>query len=422
MTEAELLADLRELAFGRGAAGAPPLIGAEIELIPVDAGTGLLAHIWSPERPCTLPFLRRTAELLGWRETSGAAPKFHTSDGSLIAFEPGGQIEVSAPPTPSVGALVSSLRATVLPLREAALDAGIRLLEMGLDPVSAPSEVPLQLRSERYLLMDRHFARIGTAGARMMRQTASFHVNVDWTGDLPLQWEVLNAAAPFLTAIFASSPVYRGADTGAQSFRALGWTELDPLRTGIVLGHGDPAIAYLRFALAAPAILTPGADGRAAPFAARLAQGRVGREEWHAHLTTLFPEVRPKGYAELRCIDAIPAEWYAAPLALLAGLSHPAALHAAAIRLGPPRPSLLRRAARRGLRDPAIGAIAIELFHIGLDGAHSLGEPMLDRESLDAAREYFDRYTRRGRAPADDLREQGGIERQVRPRPLDSCR
>ena len=40
MEEADLLADLREFAFGRVVPGGPPRIGAEIELIPVDAATG----------------------------------------------------------------------------------------------------------------------------------------------------------------------------------------------------------------------------------------------------------------------------------------------------------------------------------------------------------------------------------------------
>jgi glutamate--cysteine ligase len=42
----------------------------------------------------------------------------------------------------------------------------------------------------------------------------------------------------------------------------------------------------------------------------------------NAHLTTLFPEVRPRGYFEVRSCDALPPEWYAAPLAFIAGLAY----------------------------------------------------------------------------------------------------
>ncbi|MBW3629937.1 MAG: hypothetical protein KY464_11645 [Gemmatimonadetes bacterium] len=421
MTEAELLADLREVAFGRLVVGGPPRIGAEAELIPIDVATGRVAPIRAADRPSTLPVLRRVAERLGWREEEGDAPKFHTSGGALVAYEPGGQIEVSTPPETSVHALMESLQETVLPLRDAALAAGVRLLEEGIDPVSTITEVPLQLGGERYRLMDQHFARIGPAGARMMRQTASFQVNIDWADDVALHWRVLNAAAPFLTAIFASSPLYRGADTGAQSFRALTWTELDPGRTGVVGGTGDPALAYLRFALAAPAILTPTPGGAIQPFGTLLRTAGATREDWRAHLTTLFPEVRPKGYAEVRCIDAVPAQWYAAPLALLSGLAHPEGLDAAAALLPAPDAALIVRAARRGLRDADIAETAAELFRIALEGARLAGEGWVDTQSLATARDYLDRYTRRRRAPADEIREQGvGLFSPAEP--LDFCR
>ena len=45
-------------------------------------------------------------------------------------------------------------------------------------------------------------------------------------------------------------------------------------------------------------------------------------EDWHTHLSTLFPEVRPRGYLEVRTVDALPPEWYAAPMALLLGLAY----------------------------------------------------------------------------------------------------
>ena len=410
MTEEDLLADLRAFAFGRAAEGAPR-IGAEIEVIPVDAGTGRMAPI-----PSTLPLLRGVGASLGWEEEGGPAPKFYTPTGTLVAYEPGGQVEVSSPPCPSVGGVVRALREVVLPLREAARHAGVRLLEVGIDPLSAPHEVPLQLRSERYLLMDAHLASIGPAGARMMRQTASLQVNLDWAADVLLHWRVLNAAAPFLNALFAGSPVYAGEDTGAQSYRGLGWTVLDPGRTGLATDGDDPAAAYLRFALRAPAILVRNGEGPPEPFGCHLRRGTVGMEAWRAHLSTLFPEVRPRGYAELRSIDAVPAEWYAAPLTLLAGLSHPRALAAAAELLGEPRAELLPRAARRGLHDPEIAALAAELFRIGLEGARLAGEGWVERECRDDALAYFERYTRRGRAPADELRA------LTARRPLGSCR
>ena len=36
------------------------------------------------------------------------------------------------------------------------------------------------------------------------------------------------------------------------------------------------------------------------------------------HLTTLFPPVRPKGWLELRMIDALPDPWWRVPVAVAA--------------------------------------------------------------------------------------------------------
>lgn len=400
-----LLADLRFRAFGIGAPRRRRRIGAEVELLALLAGTRAPAPIESREGPATLPLLRRHAARHGWTERPSpyGAPCFVLPDGGVVSHEPGGQIELSAPPFASASALLASLRAAVLPLRAAAREEGIELLAVGIDPFNPPEAVPLQLRGARYVRMAEHFAAIGPHGARMMRQTASVQVNLDWPADpLPL-WRVLNAAAPYLTAVFASSPVYAGEPTGHRSTRAHAWRELDPARTGAFPREDDPVAGYLRFALGAPAILPPRPAGEARPAGERVARGELTHEEWRAHLSTLFPEVRPRGYAEVRSVDAVGPEWYAAPLALLSGIAyHPEALHAASGLLGDPDPELLRRAGREGLGDPEVAGVARDLFAVGLEGAAALGEAYLSAADLEEALEFYRRYTSRGLSPADD--------------------
>ena len=41
----------------------------------------------------------------------------------------------------------------------------------------------------------------------MMRQTAAFQVSIDFDDEPWLRWRVLNAAAPYVVAIFANSAV-----------------------------------------------------------------------------------------------------------------------------------------------------------------------------------------------------------------------
>jgi glutamate--cysteine ligase len=321
-------------------------------------------------------------------------------DGGYVSFEPGGQIELSAAPAPSPSALLRSLRATVPAMRASAREQGIELLSLGIDPVNGVEDTELLLPGERYRTLTAFLEALGTGGVRMMRQTAAFQPSVDWGPDPLARWRLLNAAAPFLTAIFAHSPVYRGVDSGWRSFRARVWRELDGGRTG-VFACDDPVGEYLRFALDAPAILRGGEEGPWLPF-------RDWRDatpdDWRAHLTTLFPEVRPKCFAEVRCIDAVDPEWFAAPVLLLAGVcDHAPSFEAARDLLGAPDASLLVPAARLGLRDPRIASVARDLFEIGLAGAAALGPQQVSAADLEEARAFYERFTRRGRSPADEV-------------------
>ena len=447
---AELTDRLRQDAFTRadaalGASGDRAHIGAEVELIPVDAVTGRRCPILAgPDAATgspspTLPILRRLAARYHWveRPSSSGAPVFVLPDGGALSYEPGGQIEVSSAPCASVSTLVGRLRSLVSVLCVDARAAGIDLLAVGLDPFNAVDDVPLQLSGARYTAMDAYFAARGggggggggggsaRAGARMMRQTAAFQVTVDGGDDPVATWRVLSAAAPYVTAIFANSSRYLGRDAGFQSARAHTWRTLDRARTGLPAANAsDPAAEYVAFALAAPAMLHRSADGTYPSFEALLATGRATNADWAVHLTTLFPEVRPRRLAsgptfEVRSADAISPRWYAAPLVLLAGIAFdPRARHQAAELLGPADADLLPDAARDGLRDPVLGPRAADLFEVALGGAARLGDAVVGGAELEAAREFGCRYTWRSRSPADnaailesDTRGEGAGER-----------
>ena len=406
---AALEADLRDHAFGgRRHTVRPPTIGAEVELIPVDADTRLPIPIFATERSVgTLTFLREFAARHRWDEeaTPYGAPRFIAPDGGVLSFEPGGQVELSAPPFRSASALIASLRTVVTPLLLEGSGEGIDFLSAGIDPANAIGDVALQLPGERYARLTRFLEEIGTGGTRMMRQTAAFQCNLDWCGDAIARWRFLNALAPYVVAIFANSPVYAGRDTGHRSFRARVWRELDGGRTGVFSCADDPVPEYLRFALDAPAILLPGAIEEGWPsFAAWNERGAVSERDWTTHLTTLFPEIRPKGFVEVRSADAVAPEWYAAPLALLGGLTYHEPTFAAARELaGAPDAELLERAGRLGLRDERIASTARDLFALALEGAAALGSAFLCPADLEEARAFFDTYTSRSLSPADDV-------------------
>ena len=416
-----LLRDVAERLFS-APAGRPPgaRYGAEVELLVLDAESGLPLTIFGEEgggageggeggRGGSLAFLQAYGAPLGWRTVPGphGAPAIHLPGGGTITYEPGGQIEYATTPRGSIAELTAELEGVIPPLVAAAADAGIRLLGRGIDPVNPLERARAVLPGERYTAMRRYLARIGEAGPRMMLQTAAIQVNVELADpegrDAEARWRVLNAAAPYLTAIFANSSVHAGEETGFASFRARQWRLLDRRRTGLLGREADAVAEYTDFGLEAGWIFGP-ADREAEPFVEWVVRGEATVEDWRKHLTTLFPEIRPRGFLEVRSIDALPPEWCAVPAILTAGLcADGRGLAEAGEVVGGPDSVLLQDAARLGLAEPRLARGAAALFEIALRAGERTG--VLDAHALDLAGAFFSAYTARGRMPCS-----GGVD------------
>lgn len=422
---AMLAADLRDRAFGPAQrCDVAPRLGAEVEFLALEADTHRVMPIDDVEGRGTLALLRSHGRVSGWTEmrTPKGTPAFRVptaeSGPGHVTFEPGGQVEYSSPPFGSASALARHLADVLDPLRAAAIDGGVELLALGVDPVNDAPRAPLQLAADRYRRMAEYFAALGPAGARMMRQTAAFQVNLD-LGESPYRrWRLLEGLAPYLIAIFANSPIYAGEPTGHRSFRAATWRALDSSRTGLVgeAGSDAPVAEYLEFALCAPDMMRRTADGRWLPFCGWLTRPGTTFDDWETHLTTLFPEVRPRGWFEVRSMDAVELEWCVVPLLLLAGLVYaPDVAYEAGEMVRGSDADLLVRAGVRGLADPQLARGASRLAELSLAGCAALGPEFADPADLDVARAFFDRYTFRARSPADDVLEGVPAIRAVTP-------
>src|SRR5919197_824334 len=138
-------------------AARPGRVGAEVELIPVtDAARP------RPVDPAAL--------------AAGFDPAFTAA--AVPTFEPGGQLELSPPPRPTVRALIRELDRLLRRATAIAADRGVRLEAVGTNPYHSCVDVPLRTPTPRYLAMQRAFDEIGTNGRRMMRSTASLQVTV----------------------------------------------------------------------------------------------------------------------------------------------------------------------------------------------------------------------------------------------------
>jgi glutamate--cysteine ligase len=251
----------------------PGLVGVELELIPVTD-----APLPRPVAPAWL--------------TTGFDPAFVKA--AAPSFEPGGQLELSLPPRPSVGGLAADVAVLMQRATSIAAARGIRLEAVGLNPYHSCADVPLRLPTPRYLAMQQAFDEVGPDGRRMMRLTASLQIAVDLLPGLAghEQWLVANLAGPPLTAAFANSAVAVGRPAGITGARTQIWQNVDLRRTGHDGRHldlTDPVGAYAAFAAAAP----------------RLPILEAAQPAYH--LSTLFPPVRPRGgYLEVRYLDAQP--------------------------------------------------------------------------------------------------------------------
>lgn len=277
-----------------------------------------------------------------------------------VAFEPGGQVELNPGPQPTASAAVAVLKEREAAARTALAAGGIHLAAVGLDPWRTEQRLGLQLTERRYRDMDRHFARIGGAGRRFMRQTAGLHICVDLRPgvDGVVQWRAANTIAPVLAALFANSRCCAGHRLASDGNRTAICMATDPDRMayGRLGGRRDVVGEYLAFASSAP------------PLSARFA-------EVDAHLSTLFPVVRPRGrYLEIRAIDSVPGSEVGAAVALTTALlTAPGAADEIMVALdGIDVPWLWALASGPGIQHPMLRGLADGLVRIALDAAQDL--------------------------------------------------
>jgi glutamate--cysteine ligase len=356
------------------------------------------------------------------RSSPPATVEYPVEGGGRLTFEPGAQVEHSTAVYPSVATACADVGDIIGRLRGAFRRHSVVLAAIGIDVWHDVDTVPQQLRAGRYTAQAAYYRQRGRWGAVMMRHTASLQINLDLgpEGVWQERWLISNLSSPLMTATFASSP---GPNTVCSRARA--WQELDPTRSGfprlLVDGPGnDPRGEWGRAALEADVMIFQGGGDHFEPGCSGCSFEkwiREGHPRWgwptaddlDYHLTTLFFEVRPRGFLELRAGEALPNRWRAVPVTLTAALLYDDnARHAALDLLGDQRsrlPDLWRRAAIDGVRDPELRNLACKLWRIGLEGARSLPDGYVGEEDIESVETYLEHYTACGRMPSDEVLE-----------------
>ncbi|WP_227979871.1 ergothioneine biosynthesis glutamate--cysteine ligase EgtA [Nocardia spumae] len=361
--------------------GPPALIGAELEWLTICS---------EPSASDSRPRLSALADALGPyapQSISPDSPAKVLPGGSRITLEPGGQIELSSAPFDDASQLCAQL------LEDSHFLSGL-LEARSIRTISAAADADRQarrlLRLPRYRAMERSFAGVGPYGKLMMCNTAATQVSVDAGGDraeIAARWNTLYAIGPALLAAFACSPDLHGAPVGAwASQRMRTWLRLDHTRTRPpVRNWDDPIVDYGRWALDVPLLCVRRGESDsdwAAPPGASFADwlcgaldDEIGRrpeaEDLDYHLTTVFPPVRASGHLEVRYLDAQPGDQWTVPIHVLDALMSAPAVVAEAADLADPVADEWSLAARCGLADPQIRAVAVDLLTLAADNART---------------------------------------------------
>ena len=252
----------------------------------------------------------------GWKPVKqGAHIIALEKEGSSITLEPGGQIELSGRKSKSLNNNVLEFYTHLREIKEVSGPLGIVWLGLGAQPVSSFDQVQW-VPKKRYAIMRESLKNNGTLTYAMMKETASIQISLDFTSekDAIEKLRLGFALAPFLSAMFANSPVSQGRLNGFYSRRAHIWRHTAPERTGMIPGIFDPTFnfeSYIRFALAVPMlfIVRNGRwiPGNRLPFGEFLKNGlgrfRAESADWQLHLTTLFTDARLKQIVEIRSVD-----------------------------------------------------------------------------------------------------------------------
>ncbi|MBF0280005.1 MAG: glutamate--cysteine ligase [SAR324 cluster bacterium] len=331
-----------------------------------------------------------------------------------ITVEPGGQIEFAGAPLASLEAVQKELLAYYRTLSQAVEIFNGKILSFGVVPLYPLEMIPL-VDKLRYHVMFPYMKTVGNWGQWMMKASAATQVSIDFFSkeDLERKFVFLNRISPFLTAVFANSPLLNGSKSEYLSFRGRIWQDTDPDRSGLpesFLQENFKLNDYIQWALkASPYFLNR--DGKdiflAETSFEKLIAGEkpeieVSAADWKEHLGMLFPDVRIKQIMEVRAVDGLmPRDSIAVPTLIKALIYNKDAfekVYSILMDLPSKNFSIYRAAAaKEGLHAEVNGLsfakFARQFFEIALSALGSAEENWL--------LPFFEKYTKDGFSPAD---------------------
>ena len=304
-------------------------IGIEYERLPVSVVTAKAVPYEGDFGVCN--FLRAFAKSENWDYITDDYNIIGLKQGhDTVTLEPGSQIELSIKPEKSIFDLkkkIDNLNKQMAPILD---KFNINLLEYGVSPLSTHKNINL-IPKNRYRIMAKYLW--GILSDVMMRETAGIQGTFDYKdeADAIRKFNIANKLSPFMTAMFANSPIRGGVETGYKSFRALSWLNTDNDRCGFC-GKMDEDFSFEKYVdnvLKSPIIFI---NREGIPVEVK---GKINFEEFmqkgfgdfdadiedfKLHANLYFPEVRLRNFIEIRNHDCVGKDMIYAVLAIYKGI------------------------------------------------------------------------------------------------------
>ncbi|MFW7381357.1 MAG: glutamate-cysteine ligase family protein [Oligoflexus sp.] len=412
----------------------PGMVGIEVEMqcywqSSLDADDPQWVPLFG-EKSLAQALLGLQAQKPEWRfETLPQDPHLllaiHLEKGDQITFEPGGQLEISSKPYPCLVDAIRRVHQVTSFLREYLRGHQIALMQIGANPWFDTERLELQMTKPRYRAMNEFFNSVGPYGRQMMRLTCTIQVNLDFGEDDPTlakRYLVANLLAPVATAIFAYSAFSSGQPNGFKSYRSRIWQGLDDTRTGFPnLGrivkdlNKDACVdVYMDRLMACRVVFIEAlnfkTDTNGLTFGEWLENGFDGvyptEKDFLTHMSLFFPEVRARGFMELRSVDVQSPVWQVVPACFFTALLYDEENLDRLLKILPHDNQSIDRLWRQssyGLADDELRNISLQVMDLAQTGFNRLPSCYQGDHAGQVFTAFTERFTKKGRSPADDL-------------------
>ena len=362
---------------------------------------------------------------------------------SSITFEPAKQIEYSTPAFDNFSKLVKDVDTTWDMIKKDIYHSHhLKYITLGSYPflVKYPENIKIMdkllVNKHRYCIMSKYYEKIGDYGQRMMNHTCANQVCVD-TGKTPelvaKRYWVANLLAPLAHGIFAFSPYMDGKLTGNKSTRAIIVVNFDSQRTKISISDiANQKLktmkdfekiqfcvdTYTDLVLSSPLIYIE-RNGTLKTVNKHIKFKDWLENNYQNHSPTIndlknqlgmvFPEVRTKGFYELRSCDGQATIWqYIPAIFYLSILSSEQCLDKALSILAPYASQSDKhwQLAQKGLDDKSFADLCQKIMLVAIDGLDNNTNSMI--KSIDDFHKnsltiFYENFTKKSRCPSDDL-------------------